>query len=206
MTDSYSCPQCSSEQTQRVDVIHASGFSTSLGVGGGAALGDGGLTPGLGVFGSTKQTALSKKFAPPKMPKLRDAYSESVAGGAIAAIVVGLPVYVVLYVVGQYAWPSIAPPQVAMVVAALCAIAPARRAYRYVQTWGIGRNNPEITAQYERAMALWKSLWFCHRCGCTFVPNGCTATIVEPPSASAPPGMDDQYRRACERHERRKQA
>jgi len=134
------CPQCESEQVQRVSVAYQSGVSTvqshTVGVGlvAGGALGVGGAkTRG------TQQSALSQSLAPPSKRRMRGGIILAVVGlFSLLAAPGGEKITGLILLLGGCAW--------------------AYPSYRYNHQ------------QYPALMNQWHAEFFCNVCGHIFNP------------------------------------
>lgn len=165
----FCCPNCSSDQTQRVSVIYSSGTSVVESKSTGMAVGltKGGLVPVLGSSNTTgvQQTQLAQQVAPPaRTPTLKIVFFTPIVG-----VVLGLVLWfvAVLILIGTGTKANDVPGYVlegTFLLVQVLGIALAVQNYR--------RNRDEWPGLY----AAWERKWFCHRCGSTFEGSPSAAT------------------------------
>jgi fumarate reductase subunit D len=175
------CPNCQGTQTQRVSVIFQAGTSVSRTVtlGSGLIIGsDLSFAPLLGRAASTatEQTHLAQLLSPPEEPveRLFDAKLVSAVSAFVVAVVLFL---VILLRLGLWdddraaASEALADIKAALIASVVSFIATATLAW--VVLVPMARKHDAARAlKFDRAMKVWKSSFFCNRCGHAFVPPG----------------------------------
>jgi hypothetical protein len=175
------CPECSSDQTQRVDLIYQGG--TSLGGsstrGVGVAIGEGlSITPVFGKANTkhTQQTNLAGRFPPP-VPR-PNPWDDKVRS---AAILLTLLTVLVLMLIANYS-DYLSPVAVLFLMAitmggGMLAFAGVKKSIE--PRWRMV--DRESRESYDTALFWWKNTYFCHRCGHQFSLPG-----VRPPEPDEP--------------------
>jgi len=158
------CPSClRADNVQKVSAIVNAGTSygtyTGYGSGVGYSSHDGMAIDEVVTFSGSSQTALSSLLSPPAQPT----YSSSSGWLPLAPFGFGLLLLILLPEVPAIVW---------AVIIALC-VWPSVALYRYTK-----RKNALNYAQFndqmlpwQRAMAKWEDLFYCHRCDGVFLPG-----------------------------------
>ena len=175
MDQDISCPSCHQlDGVQSVSAVRSAGVSTSsdttfyTGIG----ITSDGLVPAFGTAMSerTQATELVDQttYAPPLVPT---------AGPVVLGIVLAIPVLALLYpsIDNAITHPGVQDTPIALAVNAVVSVAfialaaiPAIGAFAVV--FSRVRRNSRITRGRATAYALWRTGFYCHRCGCCYWP------------------------------------
>jgi DNA-directed RNA polymerase subunit RPC12/RpoP len=180
----WQCPECRSENVQRLSVIYSEGSISSTQKVAAIGLGDSSQGAALGgaagqVFG-TSSSILATNAAPPTAPRPPDTADNSAGIGCLVFVLVGFLALSISGVIAEALsdhYPNASPGGLFLLVVGISvslgvwASGSASRAYKQSQD---AKRQPELAAYnqarviYNEAMAKWQRSYFCHRCGNIF--------------------------------------
>ena len=166
-SSAYRCPQCGSDDTQRLAILHDQG-TNRVSLRGMSISTD--MSVGIGGGTLRHQSELAKKLAPP-----RAASWDANPVGALLAIVLlvsGLAFYALwLEFDRDYSrsWGVWLGQVLALLVSSLISAASAYGVYYYLRLEAPIRDAKH--KKWQRDMAEWQKTYFCKRCGHSYVLN-----------------------------------